>query len=163
LTRIAVHESLRRRQGQRFVTDLDDVSASLEAPGAGPEHMAATAELRRLLEASIDRLPDDFRTVFILRDVEGLSVAETAETLTIPEETVKTRLHRARRRLQHDLERAIGQSVRDVFPFGAQHCDRLVAAVMSRVGACEDTSPEQRTTNDQTAHIQDPRRPRPRE
>jgi len=71
----------------------------------------------------------------MLRDVQGLSTAETADSLDIPEETVKTRLHRARRQLQHHLDRAMGQSVREVFSFGFERCDRVVAAVMRRIGS----------------------------
>ena len=71
--------------------------------------------------------------MFVLREVEGLSTAETAESLAIPEETVKTRLHRARRQLQLHLNRSMGDSVREAFAFGSERCDRLVAAVMGRV------------------------------
>ena len=134
LTRIAVHEALHRREHRGRVTAIDDVAGALASPGAGPEDGAADRELRHLLEASIDRLSDDFRTVFVLRDVEGLSTAETADSLDIPEETVKTRLHRARRQLQGHLNRAMGASAREVFTFGFHRCDRLVAAVMQRVG-----------------------------
>jgi RNA polymerase sigma-70 factor (ECF subfamily) len=138
LTRIAVHEAFHRRKRNARVTDLDDVVSTLASPGPGPEAGTADRELRRLLEVSIDRLPDDFRTVFVLRDVEGLSTAEAAESLEIPEETVKTRLHRARRQLQQHLNRAMGESARDVFAFGFQRCDRLVAAVMERIGSGDD-------------------------
>ena len=138
LTRIAVHEAFHRRKRNARVTDLDDVVSTLASPGPDPEAGTADRELRRLLEVSIDRLPDDFRTVFVLRDVEGLSTAEAAESLEIPEETVKTRLHRARRQLQQHLNRAMGESAREVFAFGFQRCDRLVAAVMERIGSGDD-------------------------
>src|SRR6185503_13573922 len=95
---------------------------------------------RQFLEAAIDRLPADFRTVFVLRDVEGLSTAETAESLEIPEETVKTRLHRARRQLQQHLDHRVGESVREVFAFGFARCDRLVGAVRERIGANSSNS-----------------------
>ena len=133
LTRIAVNEAFHRRKRRARFTGIDDVADTLESPTPGPEHGAADGELRQFLESSIDRLPDDFRTVFVLRDVEGLSTAETAASLEIPEETVKTRLHRARRQLQQHLDRAMGQSVREVFAFGFQRCDRLVSAVMERI------------------------------
>ncbi len=87
-----------------------------------------------MLGASIDRLSEDFRTVFVLRDVEGLSTAETAESLAIPEQTVKTRLHRARRQLRGHVEQTLGESVREIFAFGFARCDRLVAAVLRRIG-----------------------------
>lgn len=137
LTRIAVHEALHRRQRGARLTRLDDVAAAIESPAPGPEADTADRELRRLLEASIDRLSDDFRTVFVLRDIEGLSTAEAAESLDIPEETVKTRLHRARRQLQGHINRAIGESAAEVFAFGFERCDRLVAAVMERLGTGE--------------------------
>ncbi len=135
LTRIAVNEAFHRRKRRSRFTGIDEVADTLESPSPGPEHGAADAELRQFLEASIDRLPDDFRTVFVLRDVEGLSTGETAESLDIPEETVKTRLHRARRQLQHQLDRVMGESVREVFAFGLHRCDGLVTAVMERIGS----------------------------
>jgi RNA polymerase sigma-70 factor (ECF subfamily) len=133
LTRIALHEAFHRRRRRARITEIDAVLETLESPQPGPEHGAADAELRRVLEASIDRLSDDFRTVFVLRDVEGLSTREAAEILSIPDETVKTRLHRARRQLQGHLDRALKESVRDVFAFGFARCDRLVAAVLARI------------------------------
>jgi RNA polymerase sigma-70 factor (ECF subfamily) len=135
LTRIAVHEALHRRQRRARFTDIDEVAETLASPSPGPERGAADGELRQFLEAAIDRLSADFRTVFVLRDVEGLSTAETAESLEIPAETVKTRLHRARRQLQQHLDRRVGESVREVFAFGFVRCDRLVGAVMERIGA----------------------------
>lgn len=135
LTRIAVNEALRRRKRGPRLTGMDEVAETLAAPGPGPEHGAADGELRRFIEAAVDRLPDDFRTVFMLREVEGLSTAETAESLDIPEETVKTRLHRARRQMQQYLDRRVGESVREVFAFGFARCDRVVGTVMQRIGA----------------------------
>ena len=135
LTRIAVHEALhRRKRGARF-TGIDEVAQTLASPSPGPEHGVADGELRHFIEAAVDRLPDDFRTVFVLREVEGLSTAETADSLEIPVETVKTRLHRARRQLQQYLDRRVGESVREVFAFGFARCDNLVATVMERIGA----------------------------
>ena len=104
------------------------------------EERASDGELRQVLGTSIDRLPKDFRTVFVLRDVEGLSTAETAESLAIPEETVKTRLHRARRLLRGHVEQALGNTVKEVFAFGFARCDRLVAAVLQRIGSTEPTA-----------------------
>jgi RNA polymerase sigma-70 factor (ECF subfamily) len=139
LTRIAVHEALHRRKRRaRFTTLEDDFVNTLASPGFGPEHGATDGELRRFLEAAIERLPVDFRTVFVLREVEGLSTAETAESLDIPEETVKTRLHRARRQLQQQLDHRVGESVREVFAFGAERCDRVVAAVLRRITAAKN-------------------------
>ncbi|MEO8602342.1 MAG: RNA polymerase sigma factor [bacterium] len=135
LTRIAVHEALhRRKRRQRFV-DFEAVADGLAAATPNPEERAVDRELRAALEAAIDRLPEDFRTVFVLRDVEGLSTTQTAESLEIREATVKTRLYRARRQLRRHLDTAMGQPVREVFGFGRERCDRLVAAVMRRIDA----------------------------
>lgn len=140
LTRIAVHEALRRQKRGRRLTGIGDLVDGLESPAPGPENRAFDGELRAVLEASIDRLPEDFRTVFVLRDVEGLSTAETAESLAIPEETVKTRLHRARRQLRGHVEHAFGNAVREVFAFGFARCDRLVAAVLGRIRCTQPTA-----------------------
>ena len=135
LTRIAVHEALaRRRHGKRFV-DLDDVMPTLAFPGRGPEQRATDRELGATLLEAIDDLPPGFRTVFVLREAEGLSTAETAECLGIPPETVKTRLHRARSLLRHRLWARAGSLAGGVFEFGAGRCDRVVAAVFARIGA----------------------------
>ena len=135
LTRIAVHEALaRRRQGKRFV-DLDDAIPTLAFPGRGPEQRATDRELGAALQEAIDELPPGFRAVFVLREAEGLSTAETADSLGIPPETVKTRLHRARSLLRHRLWARAGRSSGGVFEFGAGRCDRVVAAVLARIGA----------------------------
>ena len=140
LTRIAVYEALHRQKRGRRLVGIEDLVDRLESPAPGPEHRASDGELHKVLGASIDRLPEHFRTVFVLRDVEGLSTAETAESLAIPEETVKTRLHRARRQLRGQVEQALGDTVREVFAFGFARCDRLVAAVLRRIGSTEPTA-----------------------
>ena len=88
-----------------------------------------------MLEAAIDTLPDGFRAVFMLRAVEEMSVTETAECLGIAEETVKTRLFRARGRLQSEIESRIDASLHGVHRFYLERCDRLVEAVLRRLGA----------------------------
>lgn len=133
LTRIAVHEALHRYNRKRRFTDLDDVVDGLESPEAGPDKRAYHAELRQILEASIDRVRDVYRTVFVLRDVEGLSTADTAACLSIPEETVKTRLHRARQQLRRQLDLALDTTAKEAFTFGFARCDRLVATVLRRI------------------------------
>jgi RNA polymerase sigma-70 factor (ECF subfamily) len=140
LTRIAVYEALHRQKRGRGLVGIEDLIDTLESPERGPEHRASDGELREVLGASIDRLSENFRTVFVLRDIEGLSTAETAESLAIPEETVKTRLHRARRQLRGQVEQALGDRVREVFAFGFARCDRLVAAVLRRIGSTEQTA-----------------------
>jgi RNA polymerase sigma-70 factor (ECF subfamily) len=146
LTRIAVNEALYRQKRGRRLVAIDALAHRLESPAPGPENRASNGELREALGVSIDRLSEDFRTVFVLRDVEGLSTAETAESLAIPEETVKTRLHRARRQLRGHVEeqlrktiveQELGKTMREVFAFGSARCDRLVAAVLLRIATTE--------------------------
>lgn len=137
LTRIAVHEALRRENRRRRFTEIEDAGDSLESPAPGPAERAANGELRDMLETSIDRLPKAFGTVFMLRDVEGLSTAETAQSLAILEETVKTRLHRARRQLRRHLQAGMDGVVKEVFTFGFARCDRLVEVVFRRLRSIE--------------------------
>jgi RNA polymerase sigma-70 factor (ECF subfamily) len=89
--------------------------------------------LLRILQAAIDRLPEEFRQVFMLRGVEQLSIAETAELLEIKPATVKTRFHRARRMLQELLHRKLDDVARDTFPLGGQSCDAIVGTVLARI------------------------------
>jgi len=142
LTRIAVHEALARarRRGlfQRLGdegADGDDMRAFRSA--ADVEKQVADHELRHVLEAAIAALPDPFRAVFVLREVEEMSTAETAAVLDVREETVKTRLHRARALLRRALYGATRGAVNEVFQFGAVRCDRVVAAVLERIGLLE--------------------------
>ena len=100
-----------------------------------PEHAALRAQTRRLLEAKIDQLPDAFRTVFVLRAVEELSVEETAAALDIPEATVRTRFFRARSQLREAISREVDCAIEDAFAFDGARCDRIVAAVMARIDA----------------------------
>ncbi len=100
----------------------------------GPEQRASDRELGVILEQAVDSLPDAFRTVFVLRSVEQLSVAETAEMLEIPEETVKTRLHRARRLLRDALTARVGATLPSIFDFHLARCDRVVSLVFARLG-----------------------------
>ncbi len=131
LTRIAVHEALARvRRGRRFEPlDSNHEEPTMFTPHTpNAEQQASDGEMRLVLERAIDQLPDDFREVFILRAVEELSGTETAECLDIPEETVKTRLHRARTRLQHSILAAIEPRSRGCSSFRPR-CDRVVAKV----------------------------------
>jgi RNA polymerase sigma-70 factor (ECF subfamily) len=138
LTKIAVHEALARvRRRRRFDGAIEnpetDESMNEDArPPESPEDVAAGGELRRVLERAIDALPQNFRTVFLLRAVEELSVAETAECLSIPEDTVKTRLFRARALLQKSL---VEEAAPSAFTFLGRSCDRVVAAVFDRIDA----------------------------
>jgi RNA polymerase sigma-70 factor (ECF subfamily) len=143
LLRIAANEAMARlRRGRRFLSaavDIGDeeaemVLSALASPERNPEDQAGTAELRSLLTEVIDALPERYRAVFVLREVEGLSTAETAEALELTAENVKVRLHRARALLRAALDRRLGGEMRQVFRFDGPHCDRVVAAVLGRLG-----------------------------
>jgi RNA polymerase sigma-70 factor (ECF subfamily) len=139
LTRITTYEAFARlrRRGRHQETPMGEGEHTMDvfrAPQPDPEQQAFNGELRRALEASLDALPEAYRTVFVLRDVEGLSTAETADCLEVSEDVVKTRLHRARALLREDLFERAGLSARNVFSFQADRCDRIVGAVLARLG-----------------------------
>jgi len=138
LTRIAIHESLARVRRRARYEPLDEEQPSREPvmpPSAGenPERQAFSAELRGLLEAAIDTLPDGLREVFVLRDVEGLSTAETADCLEVSEDVVKTRLSRGRAALRRALFELTGASAPAAFRFERPRCDRVVQNVLARI------------------------------
>ena len=114
--------------------DADAAEVNLDAATPEqPDHAAMRAESRRLLEAKIDGLPEAFRTVFVLRAIEDLSVEETAATLGIPEATVRTRYFRAKGLLREALAREIDHAYGDAFAFAGERCDRIVAGVLARL------------------------------
>jgi len=98
-----------------------------------PEHTAMRAQTRRLLESKIDALPDAFRTVFVLRGLEELTVEETAAALDIPAATVRTRYFRAKGLLREALAREIDFALGDAFAFAGARCDRIVSTVLARL------------------------------
>lgn len=100
-----------------------------------PEAAAMRAELRQLLERKIDELPAQFRTVFMLRDVEELTVEETAECLDVPAATVRTRAFRARALLRESLAQEIDVATVNAFGFAGERCDRIVATVFECLGS----------------------------
>ena len=118
--------------GQSEEDETNVAHDSLQSP-ADPQALAQDAELRRLLERAVQRLPEQFRTAFVLREVEGLSVEETAEYLGIPSATVKTRDHRARKLLRAYLSEDIDATIPQTFPFMGARCDRLVERVLQRL------------------------------
>lgn len=136
LTKIALYEALarRRRAGRTVSLDEDLPAERFVSSERGPEARTLASELHRALESAVATLPESYRTVFLLREVEELSTTETADCLEISEEAVKVRLHRARRRLRDDLERRLGEATPGLFGFLGVRCDRVVAAVMSRLG-----------------------------
>jgi RNA polymerase sigma factor (sigma-70 family) len=149
LTRITINQALmrlRRQRRDRVVVPFspyDSTSASASASGQREQEMedqriesppsaAFRAEVRALIERRIDELPVAFRTVFIMREVEDMTVDETAACLAIPPATVRTRLFRARALLREALARDIDSATADVFAFAGDRCDRIVANVLAR-------------------------------
>ena len=137
LTRIAVHEALARLRRERRFQPLEanieePPPMSFESPQC-PEQQANDRELRVVLERAIDRLPDDFRVVFVLRAVEQMTGQETAHCLGIPEETVKTRLHRARLRLRELVVGSLESNCERAYEFHLVRCDRVVNGVLTRL------------------------------
>src|SRR4029450_12573781 len=136
LTRIAVHEALARRKRRAATAEaLGDAEAVAAAPSVwpDPERAALSAEMRQMLEHSIDALPRGYRSVFVLREVEDLSTAETASCLDLSEDVVKTRLKRARTMLQGAIVARVGRFGPELFPFGSVRCDRLVEWVLAQL------------------------------
>ena len=135
LTRIALREAwnrLRRQQRTEVPMAQTEDSAN-ESPEAGPEDQAAAKEVRDHLDSAVEALPEEYRVVFVLRAVEELSTAETAESLDISEENVKVRLHRARAMLRRNLLERAGPGIAALYPFAGERCDRMTLAVMSRI------------------------------
>jgi RNA polymerase sigma-70 factor (ECF subfamily) len=136
LTRIAINEVLGRRRRRRaaFGETADDGILDFADPTTpDPERQALSTELRRVIEDETCALPDAFRLTFMMRDVEGLSTAETASCLGISEDLVRTRLHRARMMLRERLDRRVGGVTGSTFTFGGSRCDGLVRFVMLRI------------------------------
>lgn len=143
LTRIVINEALGRRRAlqrrsrllnESSVLVLEEYREKLMAGSAthSPEKVVMRRQISKLLELAITRLPDTFRPVFVLREIEGLSVEETAEALEIPEETVKTRLFRARRLLRKELDPELCKALSEAFPFAGSSCERMTNQVIAR-------------------------------
>ncbi len=145
LVRIVANEALGRlrRRGADVIpldTVTDAPAAHMETfmdqdPNVRPERAAERAQVRKLIEARIDRLPDAFRTVFMLRAVQEFTVEETAAALSIPEATVRTRFFRARGLMREGLSRDLDVAYAEAFSFDGERCDRIVAGVMARINA----------------------------
>jgi len=146
LTRIAMNEALGRLRRRKEMSSLDELSEAahgsatvirfplVQPNAADPEHSAARAEVRRLLEQAIDQLPSPFRTVFVMRAVEQMTVEDVAAVLGIPEETVKTRFYRAKRRLREAVEDRLEDALVDAFPFAGRRCRDMTTRVLTRLG-----------------------------
>ena len=132
LTRIAVYEALarRKRRGANPSSSEGELGETAASPAPDPERQAYGKELSVLLESALAGLPEGYRSVFLLREVDGLSTAETARHLRISDATVKTRLHRAKGLLQRKLQAV---TPAEAFSFDGARCDRLVAGVMRRL------------------------------
>ena len=137
LARIVTHEAYARiRRGRRFEALEPAAEESLaERSSEAPESKAITAELRGALEGAVAALAPTYRSVFLLREIEGLSTAETAEVLELTPEAVKVRLHRGKAELRRHLDRRLGVAARTLFAFDGARCDRVVAAVFARIAA----------------------------
>lgn len=143
LTRIAINEALgRRRSARRRRAHLEEASVAIldtyreklmqgSLAGAAPDKAHARAELRRIMEQAIAALPDPFRLVFVLREIEGLGVEEVAETLELNPATVKTRHLRARRKLQEMLAPEVKDALSGSFPFAGADCAALTERVVA--------------------------------
>jgi RNA polymerase sigma-70 factor (ECF subfamily) len=144
LARITMNEALGRLRRERLAVDLDTFEAQrteaqiIQFPQTvtsdDPERTMAQREILQLVERATDNLPEIFRIVFITRVIEGMSVEETADLLGLRPETVKTRLHRARRLVREQLDKQIGPVLMEAFPFAGRRCERMTNAVMQRLG-----------------------------
>jgi RNA polymerase sigma factor (sigma-70 family) len=143
LTRIVLNEAHGRLRRRRTTVDLGQVETAQEhgqilsfpSPSRreDPEAEAAHVQIRAILERAVDALPEPFRLVFILREIEELSAEETARHLDLKVETVKTRLHRARRRLRQSLQAQLADVMVGAYPFLGERCERITEAVLRRL------------------------------
>lgn len=146
ITRIALNEALGRRRRKRPTIDLSVIETGGSSNGgqlimfplspspADPETETGRTQVRQFLEQAVDRLPEPFRMVFVLRDIEGLGTEETATLLSIKQATVKTRLLRARRLVRSEIEEVLSSSFSGVFPFDGERCAHMSDRVIERLG-----------------------------
>lgn len=139
LTRIAVNEALRRLRLRNRSQQLDNFeheeegSMNVAETSLDPEQRASLAELGQLLEAAVLNLPDQYRTVVMMRDIEELTTAETAAALDLTEENVKVRLHRGRALMRDWLFDRVGVDAKNAFAFMGGRCDHAVTGVFARI------------------------------
>jgi len=139
LTRITLNEARERLRRRRPTVEVDTLENRETAQvimlptAANPEADVARSEIRRILEEAVDDLPDNFRIVFVMRDVEDCSIEETAQALGLNPATVKTRLHRARAMLRQALDARLASAVTEAFPFLGARCQRISDRVMERL------------------------------
>lgn len=146
LTRITLNEARGRLRRRRMMVGLDQIEVAQMAGAQvfsfpsgevadNPEGAAARSEIRRLIERAVDELPEAFRVVFIMRDIQECDVEETAAALSLRPETVKTRLHRARRLLRKALDAQLASTMTGAFPFLGARCQRITDLVLERLAA----------------------------
>lgn len=150
LVRIVVNEALGRLRGgsaqvlplsAAVDTDGEPLELQMQAnPNEQPDRVAMRAQVRQQMEARIDTLPDAFRTVFMLRGVEEMSVEEVATVLGLPEATVRSRFFRARGILREGLSRDIDMALGDAFSFAGPRCDRIVEGVLAKISHERESS-----------------------
>lgn len=143
LTRIALNEAYGRVRRKRPTVELSEIDAPADGGQVimfpmtprptDPETSISRQQVRELLEAALDRLPKAFRMVFILRELEELSVEETAALLGIKPGTVKTRLFRARRLMRTEIQKAVSANFAELFPFAGSRCASMADKVMARL------------------------------
>jgi RNA polymerase sigma-70 factor (ECF subfamily) len=137
LTRIALNEGLARIRHKTRLAPADEPAEEddevMRSPLHDPEQRAADRELGRMVEQAVDALPDRYRSVFMLREIEGMSTADAATALGVSEEVVKVRLHRARLALRDLLYERAGSASQNAFTFLGWRCDRMVANVLGRI------------------------------
>jgi RNA polymerase sigma-70 factor (ECF subfamily) len=144
LVRIVGNEALMRRRRNAKSAEVIPMQSDIEtltSEEAGPENETLRGQMRRILEARIDRLPDGYRSVFVLRALEEMSVEETASALGIPDATVRTRYFRARSMLRESLARDIDVTMEDAFSFAGVRCDRIVENVLRAIDLSRGPSP----------------------
>ena len=149
LTRIVLNEALGRRRRQRQLVGLEVLDAEAWRGGAAmietqgtasdtdPERAVARGQMRQLIETAVDGLPEIFRIVFVMRDVQELSIEETADVLGLPPATVKTRLHRARHHLRRALDTQLSSALSEAFPFDGARCTHTADIVLQRIGLAQ--------------------------
>jgi RNA polymerase sigma-70 factor, ECF subfamily len=136
MTRIALNEALGHTGVKPRTVPIDEVpeeDEGMRSKTQDPEGRAADRELGRMMEEAVDELPDLYRSVFVLREIEGMSTADAALVLGVSEEVVKVRLHRARLALRDGLYARVGSAAEGAFAFLGWRCDRMVANVMGRI------------------------------
>ncbi|WP_420473899.1 RNA polymerase sigma factor [Noviherbaspirillum sp. ST9] len=160
LTRIVVNEAIARSRKSSRRAEIIQLVGDDDFPEAPeqdmdnnhteqPESAAMRADARRLLEQKIDALPEAFRTVFMLRGVEELTVEETAASLGIPEATVRSRFFRARSMLRESLSREFDHALDGAFGFDGARCDRIVAGTLERIASFGQVAPRDNQQGDE--------------